>query len=123
MPEKFEDPITTVEEATYVFTLGDTPQALTLLRQALEKAPDCFEAWHALAEIHSHAKNYCEALNAAEQAYILQPVDIHINTTLSRIWVALDNKEKAEHFGAQARMLGWKATLSEPQRTHSEQLS
>ena len=54
------------------------------------------------------------ALKAAEQAHSLNANDIHINTSLSRIWVALGDKEKAEHYGAQARMLGWKDELKSP---------
>lgn len=120
MPGKFEDPIAAVEEATYLFTTGDTGTALLILKDVTQQTPQCFEAWHALAEIEYAAQRFSEALEAAEHAYKLQPEDIHINTTLSRIWVALENKERAEHFGAQARMLGWKETLSQPQATNNQ---
>jgi len=33
---------------------------------------------------------------------------------LSRIWVEKGDKEKAEHHGAQARMLGWKDEIQNP---------
>ena len=46
--------------------------------------------------------------------HALRPADLFINTTLSRIWMELGDKPKAEHFGAQARMAGWKEELKNP---------
>ena len=57
---------------------------------------------------------YDEALTAAEKALKLAPEDIHIHTSLSRIWMERGDK-KAEHHGAQARMLGWKEQLRSPE--------
>ena len=50
----------------------------------------------------------------AEKAYALDDKDLHINTTLSRIWVQIGDQEKAEYYNAQARMLGWKEQLKDP---------
>ncbi|MBC2594276.1 hypothetical protein H5P28_08380 [Ruficoccus amylovorans] len=105
-----------VEEATFDFTLGDNDEALRKLRRAQEMAPGCFEAWHAMTEVYVSMKDYDHALEAATRAFELRPEDIHINTSLSRIWMHKGDKQMAEHFGAKARTLGWKEELnSEPE--------
>lgn len=113
--EPKRDPITLVEEATFDFTLGDNDEALRKLNSVVEQSPECFEAWHALTEVYFSTENYEDALKAAEKAYAINKEDTHINTSLSRIWMEKGNKEMAEHFGAQARMLGWKEQINEPE--------
>lgn len=103
-----------VDDATLDFTLGDSSAAIAKLRAILEAHPDAFPAWHALTEVYFSEADYDAALEAAEAAHRLNPEDVHINTSLSRIWVERGDKEKAEHFGAQARMLGWKDELKSP---------
>jgi cytochrome c-type biogenesis protein CcmH/NrfG len=84
------------------------------LREALAVDPDFFPAWHALAEVHFAARQLDDALAAANRALALRPDDIHINTSLSRIWMEKGDKPQAEHYGAQARMLSWKDELKQP---------
>ena len=72
------------------------------------------EAYHALAEILWSEKDFQSALEAAEKAHAIDDKDLHINTTLSRIWVQIGDQKKAEHYNAQARMLGWKEQLKDP---------
>ena len=112
---KTQDPIHLVEEATFEFTLGNNLEAVVLLERAVAQSPDCFEAYHALTEVYYSQKEYKKALGFAEKAHQLKPKDIHINTSLSRIWVELGDKTQAEHFGAQVRILGWKDQLNEEQ--------
>lgn len=100
-----------IDEATFEFTLGNHTVALAHLDRALEIAPDTFDAWLARAEVLFDQRSLDEALAAAERALQLRPEDVHANTTLSRVWMERGNKEQAEHFGAQARMMGWKAEL------------
>lgn len=107
------DVMALVEEATFDFTMGDTDESVRKLRRATEAQPDSFEAWHALAEVHFSERQFDAALQAAETAHKLRPNDVHINTSLSRIWMEKGNKPQAEHFGAQARILGWKDQLNE----------
>ncbi len=102
-----------ISEATFNFTIGDSAGAIEQLRALVKMHPDAATAWHALAEILLAEKALSESLEAGEKAHSLLPDDIHINVSLSRIWVELGDKERAEHFGAQARMLGWKQELSE----------
>jgi len=104
-----------IEDATFDFTMGDSDQAISKLEAVVESNPDSFEAWHALCEIHYSAKAYEDALKAAERAHSLRPDDLFINTSLSRIWLELGSKEKAEHFGAQAKVASWKEQLKNPE--------
>lgn len=117
MPERQEAPKRDtnelVEEATFDYTMGDNDAALEKLRLAVDADPDCFGAWHAMTEVHFSMREFREALSAAEKAYRIDSKDIHINTSLSRIHMELGDKPTAEHFGAQARMLGWKQQLQE----------
>lgn len=103
-----------IDDATLDFTLGDSPKAIGKLRAITESHPDSFGAWHALTEIYFSEQEYDAALEAGERAHSISPEDIHINTSLSRIWVERGDKDKAEHYGAQARMLGWKDELKSP---------
>jgi len=104
---------TLIEDATFDFAMGDDNSAVLKLERALELDEGSFEAWHALAEVHFGARRFKEALTAAEKAHAIRPDDIFINTSLSRIWMENGNKERAEKFGAQARILGWKDELKQ----------
>jgi cytochrome c-type biogenesis protein CcmH/NrfG len=103
-----------VDDATLDFTLGDSAGAITKLRAIVDAHPQAFTAWHALTEVYFSEAEYDAALEAGETAHRLDSEDVHINTSLSRIWVERGDKDKAEHYGAQARMLGWKAELKSP---------
>jgi cytochrome c-type biogenesis protein CcmH/NrfG len=103
-----------IDDASADFALGDNEASLAKLERAVAAAPESFEAWHALAEIRFSQRQLDEALTAAEQAHRIRPTDLFINTTLSRIWMERGDKPRAEHFGAQARMLSWKEELSRP---------
>ena len=100
-----------VEEATFDYTMGDNDNALKKTDEALALDPECFEAWHAKTEIHFSTREFDRAREAAEKALQLRPDDVHIHTSLSRIYMELGDKATAEKHGAQARMLGWKNEL------------
>lgn len=100
-----------IEEATADYALGENELALKKLLDAVSAAPESFEAWHALAEVNFSLRKLDAALSAAERAHALQPSDLFINTTLSRIWMERGDKAKAEHFGAQAKIQSWKDQL------------
>lgn len=106
-----------IDDATLDFTLGESAAAIEKLTVLTNQHPDSFEAWHALTEVHFSEADYDAALKAGEAAHALKPDDIHINTSLSRIWMERGDKPQAEHFGAQARMLGWKDELKSPPET------
>ncbi|MEN9633089.1 MAG: hypothetical protein RL077_1493 [Verrucomicrobiota bacterium] len=104
-----------IEDATADYAIGDTDAALQKLAHATLSSPNSFAAWHALAEINFSVRHLDPALAAAERAHALQPADLFINTTLSRIWMERGDKAKAEHFGAQAKIAGWKDQLKNPE--------
>ncbi len=106
-----------VDDATLDFTLGDSETAIAKLRAIIAAHPDAFNAWLALTEVYFSEGDYDAALEAGERAHRINPEDVHVNTSLSRIWVERGDKDKAEHFGAQARMLGWKNELKAPPET------
>jgi len=103
------------EAASFDFAIGDEPAALAKLAEAVAVDPACFEAWLAKAEVHFASRQLDDALAAGEQAAALRPKDIHVHTSLSRIWMERGDKTKAEHHGAQARILGWGDQLKQPE--------
>jgi len=103
------------EAASFDFAMGDEAAALAKLEQAVAFDSACFEAWLAKAEVHFALRQLEAALAAGEQALQLRPKDIHIHTSLSRIWMERGDKPKAEHHGAQAKILGWGDQLKEPE--------
>ena len=106
--------IALVEDATLDFAIGENAESIAKLNRALEIDPTCFEAWLAMAEVYFADRKLDAALSSAENARMIRPGDIHANTSLSRIWMEKGDKAKAEHFGAQARMLNWKDELKNP---------
>ena len=105
---------TLIEDATADYALGESEAALAKLTRATTAAPESFEAWHALAEVNFSLRRLDAALAAGERAHALQPGDLFINTTLSRIWMERGDKARAEHFGAQAKIADWKEQLKSP---------
>ena len=105
---------TLIEDATADYAMGDSDGALAKLARATAAAPDSFEAWHALAEVNFSLRRLDAALAAGERAHALQPRDLFINTTLSRIWMERGDKTRAEHFGAQAKIGSWQDQLKNP---------
>lgn len=95
--------------------MGEHDVALAKLKRATAAEPGAFEAWHAMAEINFSLRRFDDALFAAEKAHALRSDDLFINTTLSRIWMEKGNKATAEKYGAQAKILGWKDQLKNPE--------
>ncbi len=103
-----------IDDATFEFTMGNPEAALEKLDQAVKEDPASFPAWHAMAEIRFDQGNYEQALEAGTIAVGIKEADVHIHTTLSRIWMELGDKDQAEKHGARARVLGWKEQLKDP---------
>lgn len=111
------DPLVLTAHATLDFVREDVDSALEKLKKAIEISSQCFEAWLATAEIFYSLKRFEEALHAAQKAQELNPEDVCIHTTLSRIWIEKGEKKKAERFNARARMLGWKELIKNNKKT------
>jgi len=103
-----------VEEATFDYVSGEPEAALEKLERATTQCPDSFEAWHAVAEINLNMRRLDDALAAGERALALRKDDPLAMATLSRTWMERGDKARAEHFGAMAKMQGWKDELSSP---------
>jgi predicted Zn-dependent protease len=103
-----------IEEATFDYVTGEPGPALAKLGRATSEHPDSAEAWHAVAEINLNLRRLDEALAAAERAHALRKDDPLTIATLSRIWMERGDKGRAEHFGALARVQGWKDELRAP---------
>ena len=102
-----------VEEATLDFSLGEEEAAEGKLVRASELAPECVDAWRALAEVRLARQDLPGALTACEKALEVEPEDLTAKVSLSRILVAMGDKEGAEKATAEARVLGWKEELQE----------
>jgi Flp pilus assembly protein TadD len=100
-----------LDEATFDHISGDSQAAITKLARATLERPDSLEAWHAAAEVNLSLRRLDDALAAAERAHELNKADPLAITTLSRIWMERGDKARAEHYGALARMQGWKDEL------------
>jgi predicted Zn-dependent protease len=103
-----------IEDATFDYVSGDASAALAKLGRATTEFPDSFEAWHAVAEINLSLRRLDEALAAGERAHALRKTDPLVIATLSRTWMERGDKGRAEHYGALARVQGWKDELSSP---------
>ena len=103
-----------IDDATFDYVNGDSATALTKLGRATSECPDSFEAWHAVAEISLSLRRLDEALAAGERAHALRKTDPLVIATLSRTWMERGDKARAEHYGAMARMQGWKEELQAP---------
>ena len=106
-------PIDLVEDATLDFSLGDEEVAEAKLIKASELAPDCIDVWRALAEVRLARRDLPGALVACQKALELEPEDLTAKVSLSRILVAMGDKEGAEKATAEARILGWKEESNE----------
>ena len=102
-----------VDDATFEFTMGDHDAAIEKLQAAIKEDPAYFPAWHAMAEVQFDKGDYDKALEAGLIAVGINEPDVHIHTSLSRIFMEMGNKDEAEKHGARARVLGWKAQLKE----------
>lgn len=103
-----------LDEATYDYVSGRPEAALEKLGRATTERPDSLEAWHAAAEVYLSLRRLDEALAAGERAHALNRAEPLAIATLSRIWMERGDKARAEHYGALARMQGWKEELRTP---------
>ena len=110
--ENFSD---MVEEATLAYSLGEVERAETMLEGITQSSPKCFEAWHALTEVKFSKRDLDGAIRAGEAGLRLQPDDLHLHVSLSRVWAERGDKAQAEEYAGKARILGWKAELAEPE--------
>lgn len=103
-----------VQRAILDFTMGDYSAAMEKLEVVLAQDPEYFEALLAKTEVLYAMEQYEAARQSAEAAEAVKPDDVHLKTSLSRIWMQIGDKERAEKYGAEAKMLSWKEELLQP---------
>ena len=110
-----------VQLAILDFTMGDYAAALEKLDSVLEVRPESFEALLAKTEVLYATERYQDALEVAEKAEQTTSEDVHLKTSLSRIWMQLGDTKTAEKYAAEAKMLTWKAEILQKEGQEAEQ--
>ncbi len=100
-----------VQQSILDFTMGDYEAAHQKLDSVLSADSKYFEALLAKTEVFYATKDYEAARGSAERAEKVRPEDVHLKTSLSRIWMQLGDKGRAEAYAAEAKMLSWKEEL------------
>jgi tetratricopeptide (TPR) repeat protein len=95
------------DDANGDLAIGELPDAITKYRQCVEKAPNFFDGWHALAMALMKNGNYPEAIEAGKKAVELRPNDQLAWSSLSLFFVRNNQIKEAEAAGAKARILSW----------------
>jgi len=75
---------------------GNTPAAMALLREAIFKAPESFEAYVLLGDLAAGITGYAEAIESYETALELRPADVSVMTKLAETHLAAGNLSAAE---------------------------
>lgn len=89
--------------------------AIELLRQALALDPEHCDSWEALGVLLEKTDQLDEAIEAMERLRDINPEEIMAHTNLSRFYMKKGWTERAEEAQGQARMLGWKQDLANPE--------
>lgn len=108
MEERREDALAAEElcdAAAGDVAVGDLDGAIAKYRQATERDPASFEAWHALGMVFMKSGHLKEAIGAGLMATTLQPNDLLAWTALSQMYVKNGQIVEAEDAKAKARIL------------------
>ena len=123
-----EDPSATAEQAQSLYfqalkkhRFKEYTEAVELLKQALELAPDHTDSWEALGVLYDKTDQLDKAIEAMERLRDLNPDEIMAHTNLSRFYMKKGWTEKAEEAQGKARLLGWKLDLANPQDSELSQ--
>src|SRR5262245_19966059 len=94
-----------LDDASGAVAVGDLDGAAAGFRQATERDPQCFDAWHGLGMVLMRSGELKAALGAALMATDLRPNDLLAWTSLSQIHVKMGNIAEAEAAKSNARIL------------------
>lgn len=100
-----------------LFTQRRFDEAAAEFRKALEIDPSFTLALHGLARAQFEARDLDAAIETAKRIAELDPDDVTAYSTLSQCYVHKEDKEAAEHWGAKARMAGWKHQLRQDKKS------
>ena len=90
----------------------DLDGAIEDLLAALAIEPEMADAWEALGVLYEKTDRLDDAIAATRKLLDVKPDEIMAHTNLSRFYMKLGDKEKAEEEQSQARVLGWKQELA-----------
>ncbi len=98
------------------FAEEDFVGAVEWFEKTVAAAPAYLDAYHGIARAcfearQSHPELLDKAITAAVKATELDPDDVTAYSTLSQCYVFKGDKDTAEHWGAKARVAGWKQQL------------
>jgi len=100
------------DEAMFDFTMGDYATAAAKLQQVVAADPTFFDAQLSLGMAWCRLGDFEKAIQEGHKAEALRPEDQLVYTNLSMFYMKAGNKEKAEHYGARAKVASWKNTLA-----------
>ena len=83
-----------LQYAGYLAQTGAVPEAIAALNEITRQAPDCQQAWRALAQIALAQKRLDDALGFLEKAIALDAVDYEALVLRARIWHAQGDVKK-----------------------------
>ncbi len=90
---------------------GKFVEAIEAFERGIEERPDWADCLQAKGMAQLHAGRLQDAVRTLQRAAELAPEDPSVFTSLSMVWVRLENIEEAEKAQATARMLAWKEEL------------
>jgi len=97
------------DDAMFDFSRGELDSAIAKLRAILAADPAHFEAQLALGMAYFRKGDYATALEEGHKAERLRPDDQLVHTNLSLFYLKAGDKTRAEHYGLQSRIAGWRA--------------
>jgi len=102
------------DDAMFDFSRADYPAAIAKLRALLAEQPAHFDAQLALGMALYRQGDYAAAIAEGHKAEQLRPKEQLVHTNLSLFYMKAGDKQKAEHYGLQARIAGWRENMTPP---------
>ncbi len=102
------------DDAMYLFSQEDYVASIELLQSILAEDPTAFDALLSLGMAYCRQGNFERAIEEGHKAEELKPNEQLVHTNLSLFYMRSGDKEKAEHYGLQARIASWKGNMAPP---------
>jgi tetratricopeptide (TPR) repeat protein len=102
------------DDAMFDYTTGDYDSALAKFQQMLAVHPEHFDAQLSVAMCHYRKGDFAKAIEEGHKAEKLKPNEQLVHTNLSLFYMKSGDKQKAEHYGLQARIASWRGNMQKP---------